>query len=216
MRISIAAVKVMYRRAVGRPTVEVWDTNFGYIIRSEKAPEQSIWRGGAARTFLCICCAAAVAVWLMPFIDTNAWRAAISAVLFTLGAWAYIYFQSFEPGIELHVDTSRKELRAAATTPSGELWIHATADFDDVVDIFLRRPKPDVTLMSLCLRLVAREAPMPVAVGDEAALLAVHDRLAQDLQPALDRRIDSRRPGPASPGARSSVFPRLGPGEQSA
>nr|MDJ0827691.1 hypothetical protein [Rhodobacter sp.] len=157
---------------------------------------------------------AALGLWLAPaaWLPEPAFAArALGSV--TLLAVIYAAFALIQrsQGYELQVDTRRRELRIGEVTPSGQAWIKASIRFDEVGDSVTRAADKARALRDLCLRVRDSGVLWPVAVGDEAAVFAVHTRLMADLRP-LEERVSSYRLA-AGQGAARRVFPPLVPQE---
>ena len=198
----------------GDGTVSVRETNFGYVIRSEKVSRNGSLRGRVAPFVLSVFTIASFGVWFVPLSSVGfATNLITSSVLMLMGYLAYAIIRSVTSGFELHVDTNRRELRAAVLTTKGDSWIRSSARFSDITDVYLRNSKPDMDLRSLCMRVIGDDDVMPVAVGSEKTLLALHKRLMRDLRPMEERLAvysglaNSKRP------SRYEVFPQIGPDE---
>jgi hypothetical protein len=99
-------------------------------------------------------------------------------------------------------------------TSRGQSWIKASYRFDEIGASVLERGRTDAAPRSLCLQLRQKTEVIPVAVGDEATLLEVHDRLMRALRPAKDRATarDLSRSRATRAGA-DGAFPMLAPSE---
>ncbi|KMW56550.1 hypothetical protein AIOL_001504 [Candidatus Rhodobacter oscarellae] len=198
--------------ASGKGVIAVRETNFGYIIKSEPGADGSVLQDRNCLVALAALGIAIVAVWWAPGAYMPvAINVALTLVLLVAAGLALVTLRRSGAGSELHVDTNRREMRSAARTPSGEIWIRTSARFTDVSELFLSSPRPQSDLRALSLRIVGEEEVVPVAVGDEATLLTLHDRLMQDLRP-LEERIAGHRFHATRPeSAAQRVFPVLGP-----
>lgn len=198
-------------------TVSVRETNFGYVIRSEKATSSEVLRAKVAKFAWVALWVAAIGLWIVPFGDMSwALRTVISLSMIAAGFGVFVLNRCVEAGFELHVDTNRRELRSAVLTPRGESWIRSSARFGEVSDVFMRGPKPETNLRSLCMKIIGESEVMPVAVGSEVTLLALHRRLMRDLRPIEERLAGYQIEEPTARGARSArreVFPQIGPDE---
>ena len=192
--------------------VTVRETNFGYIIRSEKAGQDAEFRRLIVKFALVAVWIAVGGLWLLPVMG-GALKAVVSVVLLAGAFGGLALSQRSGGGCELHVDTSRRELRSATVTPKGESWIRTSARFGEVSTPVLRRGKPENEQRSLCLRIAGEAEEMPVAVGDELTLLAIHDRLMGDLRPMEERSAGFQGNGSETKRENRRVFPRLGPDE---
>ena len=197
----------------GGGAVSVRETNFGYVIRSESAQSSSSVRGRVGRFILAAMVVAAVGVWITPF-GAHAFPVTVllSLLFLAIGYVSFAMIRASQAGFELHVDTNRRELRSAVLTAKGESWIRSSARFGEVSDVFMRKPTPESEMRSLCLRIIGEDVTMPVAVGKESTLLALHKRLMSDLRP-IEERLAGYQFQSAGQNARSSVFPQIGPDE---
>jgi hypothetical protein len=116
------------------------------------------------------------------------------------------------------VDLSKRVLRFGVESASGKEKILSEARFGEVSSPLLKRAIREGEKSQLFVKVAGRDAPLLLAAGDELTLLAVHDRLTNDLRPIESRMASygawNRK---ASSGARrKKVFPALGPSEVSA
>lgn len=214
MRDRTDILKTLVNSTSAVSPVTVRETNFGYIIRSEKARTDTVFHDRIIRFGLAAVWIAVAGLWLMPLSGP----AFVLKTIFSVGLLALAYVlvviaRRGNSGFELHVDTSRRELRSAVLTAKGECWIRARARFAEVADPVIRRGKSETKLRSLSLRLIGGADMMPVAVGDEATLLAVHDRLMRDLRPIEERLAGYKLDGATRRPTGRVVFPQLGPDE---
>lgn len=219
-------LKAMVRTVNGGRTVYVRETAFGYVIRSERSGDGADMRTRSAKFLLVLFAATAIGLWFSPY----AWYSIgltllFSAVILLIGAVCYTAILGMAPGTELHVDLERRELRSAVITARGESWIQSSARFGEVTEIFLRRYRPDTPARSLCLRIAGEEEPMPVGVGSDKVLLAIHDRLLRDIRPGRNRMAAPvAKPGKSASAERQDparkkqvlqkIFPQSVPDEQ--
>ena len=185
----------------GTEPVAVRETQWGYVVRS-------INPGGAwqlvidriARFGTFSVWVAVIGIWLAP-LSMAPDMAFVAKAFVSAGVLALTYllvsFTKRLSGYEFQVDTNRRELRTAVLNARGQSWIRASYRFDEIKDTVLQRSRLDDSARSLCLRCKGVAEMVPVAVGNEATLLAVHDRLMRDLRPIEERRS----------------FPLLGPDE---
>ncbi|MCG6902954.1 MAG: hypothetical protein LJE68_09760 [Rhodobacter sp.] len=158
-----------------------------------------------------------LAVWILPLLGLGTLaRIMVSVVLLALAAGMLVLRRQGRGGLELHVDTLRRELRAATLSASGERLTRSSVLFAVVAAPILKRSKADGNLRSLCLRITGESEVMTVAVGDETTLLAIHDRLMRDLQPIDGKAAGRKAKSGKSSSDGSKVFPKLGPDEVAA
>lgn len=198
----------LVRGANGAKPVRVRETNFGYIISSGNGGRDDVLRQRIYRYWMLAALIGAAGLWLVPGLLLLV-KFCGSAVLLAAVYAGVALFGRAGGGIELHVDTARRELRAAVVTAKGESWIRDSARFSEVTGPVLRHSGKD--RHSLCLRIAGEADVMPVAVGDEETLLAVHHRLMGDLRP-IEERLAGFKLNAARGGSRAGeVFPQLGP-----
>lgn len=221
-------LKTLFLGPGGDGVVWIREANFGYIIRSERAGQDAGMRRWGMRLALAGLWGALALLWLVPGIGLPV-KLAASGVLLALGGLVLVTARRRDSGFELHVDTARRELRSAILTPKGESWIRTSARFGEVTKPVLRKGKIQSNKRSLCLRIAGEAEEIPVAIGDERTLLAIHDRLMRDLRPLEERLAGmagtgggaarngpARRTGAGKPSGRAKVFPPLGPDEVAA
>ena len=175
----------------GTEPVNVRETNWGYVIRSANP-------GGSrrqlidmiARFAIFVVWIAVIGIWLAPvgLAPEQAFviKAFVSVALLGL-TYCLIGLSRQLGGYEFQVDINRRELRTAILTGKGQSWIRASFRFDEISDTVLQRGRLDQSARSLCLRLKTGCKLIPVAIGSEATLLGVHDRLMHDLRPIEER-----------------------------
>jgi len=201
----------------GGDAVTVRETNFGYIIHSAKGGKDASLRRVILRLSLVAVWICVAGLWLLPASTLGViGKLFLSVVLLATAYVVRLLGQGDAGGFELHVDTSRRELRSAVLTSKGESWIRNNVRFGEVTAPIMQKGKPDVVLRSLCLRIAGQAELMPVAVGDEATLLAIHDRLMRDLRPLEERLASFHVKAAEVKEARRKVFPTLGPDEVAA
>ena len=195
--------------------VTVRETSFGYVIRSDRAEADSPLHAKIVKFMPIVVLIAIVAVWILPMgVAGFALKPIISVMLVAAGFVGRILMNSSGGGYELHVDTSRRELRSAVLTTKGDCAIRNSARFAEVAEPILRKGNPESEIRSLCLRIVGKADVMSVALGDEATLLAVHDRLMRDLRPIEEKLASFKLNAATTRGVGGPVaFPKLGPDE---
>lgn len=207
-------LKTLVNGTRGVRPVTIRETNFGYVVRSEKPGVNIALRDRIIRFALVAVWIAVAGIWLVPLSGPAfAIKAFFSVGLLALSCLAVVLLRRDTGGYELHVDTSRRELRSAVLSAKGECWVRARARFAEVGDPVMRRGKTDADIRSLSLRIIGEAEAMPVAVGDEATLLAVHDRLMRDLRPIEERLAGYAHNSVARRPSGRVVFPQLGPEE---
>lgn len=210
--------RMQMRRVVGVRTVTVHETNFGYIIRSAKGSSEQDLRSRVARIAAGFAISGAIGVWFGMFGSMSVMAKAVICAMWSSAVYfAWMQSEKGRGDLELHVDTSRREVRSAVVTPKGEAWIRSSARFGDVANAVLQKPKAESAIRTLSLRIHGDDEVIPVAVGEEKTLLAVHDRLMRDLRPIEDSLAGFKmnKDAEQSP-TRRKVFPALGPDEAAA
>ena len=183
------------------------ETGWGYVVRSVQ-PEAEIPRlwarigwGGCAGLVLLVALSPAVGL---------VWKSALClSVLAAVHVGLKLLRRTQVQ--ELHVDMRRRELRLEMVTGSGDAWIKASLRFDEVTSSAIRR---DGRRNSLWLQVKGDEALLPVALGEEAVLLKINDRVMRDIRPVA-RNVSSYKmaTGEAGPMGPRRPFPPLVPQE---
>jgi len=171
--------------------VTVRETTWGYVIRStrplstRRSRVEMLDRAGSVLVWLIV-----VWIWLVPVPEFGnralLIRAIATAALLLAAYWGISAIRR-DGGYEVQVDTDRREVRSWALNRRGERGSPKRTRFEQIGDPVLRRRGADDRRQVLCLRLKDRPEQVPLAVGDEATLLAVHDRLVRDLIPIQNR-----------------------------
>jgi len=202
----------------GTEPVTVRETRWGFVIQSRNT-------GGLAHTILnrvarfatVVVWLAVVGLWLSPLsLDPQMSFILKSFVSVTLLASTYVgvVLTKRLGGYAVHIDTNRRELRTAVLNAKGQSWIKSSYRFDEIGAPVLERGKTETALRSLCLRLRENTDVVPVAVGDETTLLAIHDRLMRDMRPIEERMAAKGLPPLHARRVRNrAAFPLLGPAE---
>ncbi|MDJ0627164.1 MAG: hypothetical protein QNJ44_02795 [Rhodobacter sp.] len=210
---TLPRLKLNFRPARAVPdALTVRETAWGYVIRSVR-PDDGLQRP-VERLAACAVWLAAAGFWLIPagWLPEPAFAArALASVALPVAFYTALALRSRTSGYEVEVDTMRRELRMGEVSAEGRVQIRSRARFDQVRDCVWRRSGGANAVRDLCLRLKDGGDPLPVAVGDEGALFAVHARLMRDLRP-MEERVSSYQLGTGRGPARR-VFPALGPQE---
>lgn len=202
----------------GIEPVTVRETLWGFIIQS--ANPGGSWRyvmERAARLAKVGVWLAVIGLWLIPASqapEVAYTLKAIASVVLLVATHAALVLTRRMGGYAVHVDSGRRELRTAIVTAKGQSWIKASFRFDEIGEAVLERGRNDTCAHSLVLRLKTNGQVIQIAVGDEASLLGVHDRLMRDLRPLEERMAaNGFLPKPQSRRRRMRAFPMLGPEE---
>jgi len=183
----------MIARPSSRTEVSVTETGFGYVVRSRQSRIGTALCERLLRFLPVPVWIAAIGIWLVPFGGTGILpKLAMSVGLLAVVYTPIILFCRRGRGIELQVDTARRELRSAVVSPDGERRLQGRARFGEVTSAIVQRSKLETAPRCLGLRIAGSTDPMPVAVGGKATLLAVHDRLMRDLRP-IEEKLASYR-----------------------
>jgi hypothetical protein len=163
---------------------EVEDIFWGYKVRSGNSAPFAVMFGQAVCFFLGVCLMTATfGVLVLPtlFFDGDAGIMRVGAAAL-MGACAFylLWFASRGTQTEVHVDTQQNEIREVVCNRSGKPTLIATYAFDDIGGIFLEIDDTSGQTQ-LLLGYSDTSQTIPVAVGTEAQLLNLRDRLARDL-----------------------------------
>jgi hypothetical protein len=195
---------------IGPDLLTVRETMWGYVIRSTRPSGDlsvPLMRFASATVWVAV-----VGIWLLPAGMVSGpgfiWKAFASVSLIAL---LYISVAIFHKpsGYEVQVDLRRRELRMGMLTRRGDSWLRTSARFDEIGDSLVRRVSAQSPDRVLCMRVHGASEPVPVAIGDEATMMAVHDRLMRDMRPIEERVASSK----LSQRPVRRVFPRLAPEE---
>lgn len=162
----------------------VEDTYWGYIIRSGRGPSLGVALAQAVCFFFGVCLLTASAgILVLPTLffdgELGAMRVGSSA-LFGAFAGYLLWFASRGTQAEVHVDTSMGEVREVICNRAGKPTTVSAFGFETIGGVFLNpHPKSDAYVLSLRYRNTAQT--VSVAEGTEAQLIALRDRLANDL-----------------------------------
>ena len=197
---------------VGRVCIR--ETNFGYIIQSGNEWAADPRRTRVLQTVVFVLIVMAGAVWAVPaHIMPHMAKAVMSAAFLLGGGVLNWVITKVQGGLELHVDTTRREIRAAVVNYAGKCRVRYSARFGEVTQIVLSKPKNEGTFQRLILRLSGEEAAIPIAVGPEKTLRAVHNRFIRDLAPIEERLASVLGAKSTDLRMRRRAFPVLGPQE---
>ncbi len=192
----------------------VRETNYGFVVRSSRAAPDGSLRSRAKKIAPYATLAVMACVWLLPGVVAA--RAGLTVTVLAAGYLAVSWARRGPSATELHVDTSKREVRSVVINAQGVPWVRARARFGEVSSAILQRGRPGDKMRSLGLRITGTEEVMKVVVGEEATLLAVHDRLMRDLRPIEERLAGYWLNRKLTDRACNRVFPQLGPDEVAA
>lgn len=160
------------------------DTFWGYKVLSGKSPAVSVMVGQAISFFFGVCLMTATfGVLVLPtlFFDGDAgfFRIGASVVMGAMGTYL-LWFASRGSVPVIHVDTKAREIREVVANRSGKPSVIGVHAFDDISGIELEIDH-DTGQAQLLLAQNHSAHAICVAVGTEAQLLPLRDRLVQDL-----------------------------------
>lgn len=192
--------------------VTITETNFGYIIWSQRSATERGFKENAARFGIASMWVAIIAFWLLPFAEISFWGKAVLSML-CLG-FAYVilaYLQSRVLGAEMQVDTARREIRTARRMSNGQSLLGRSFSFGDVKRIALEKRSKATLSNALTLNIAGEARPMVAAIGDFDVVKAIYARLTNDLRP-IEERLSSYQLENLEQGEpENRVFPPIGP-----
>ncbi len=166
-------------------TFSVEEIFWGYKIRSNLGAPLGLMLAQVISFFFGACLlTAAFGLFVMPSMmfstDVGAMRIGV-AVLFAGLAAYLLWFASRGTKSELHVDTSLGEIREVISNRAGRPSTVGVYGFDTIGGVFLEQAAREDGMMTLVLRYRNTAQTVPVAIGTEAQLMGLRDRLANDL-----------------------------------
>ncbi|QQA41253.1 hypothetical protein [Pelagovum pacificum] len=164
---------------------ELDETYWGYVIRAGNVAPVGVMIAQGMSWFLGLGAAlGALAIWLLPDlapgIATMSERLGASGLLVGLSALLF-WFASRGSRPELQVDRRQREVREVVRCRAGQARLVARYDFDEIGGVHLDRTQMRAGHARLVLRYRNTAQTLPVAAGQEAALVALRDRLGADL-----------------------------------
>ncbi len=162
----------------------VEDVFWGYKVRSGNGVPFSVMFGQALCFFFGVCLmTATLGVLVLPalFFDGGLGVMRIGAATLMGAAGFYLlWFASRGTLAEVHFDTRQKEIREVVCNRSGKPSTVATYAFEEIGGIFLEDDEA-TGQTHLLLGYLDTSQTIAVAVGTQAQLLPLRDRLARDL-----------------------------------
>ena len=154
------------QRLMGRPAgetdVSVTETGFGYVVRSRQSRIGPALCEQMLRFMPVPVWIAAIGIWLVPFGDSGILAKLSVSVGLLFAVYAPIFlFCRRGRGIELQVDTARRELRSAVVSSDGERRLQGRARFGEVTSAVVQRGKLENAPRCLGLRIAGTVDPMP-------------------------------------------------------
>lgn len=165
------------------------ETYWGYIIRStDGAPIATVATQVVAGFLGLIFLLAAVGITLFPSaVAGDAWIMRLGIGAFFLGDSSLCFWYSCRGSqVELQVDTRRGEVREVVRNRAGRSTLLAHYGFDAIGGVHLERDKSQNGEARLVMRYRNSAQTVPVAPGQETALVSLRDRLGRDLLTASD------------------------------
>ncbi len=167
------------RKADSRAGYRLEDSHWGYcVVPLGPPPVLLVLTQIAALLSGAVFLAAAVATAVLADPSDLAFRVPVIFVAFALGV-GLMWFASRGSQIHIEVDTKTAEVREVIRNRTGACTVMARYGFDSIGSVFLVRPKGH--LPTLMLRFKASARQLPVAIGTEADLTKLRDRLGRDL-----------------------------------
>lgn len=174
------------------PGPKVTDTYWGYTIAEPLARTPGL-AVPVLRFLGLVLVLAAYGQWLLPSTlfqgEALLTKAALTAVFGMSGIGLY-WFASRGVRRIVTVDLSRRQVRLAQRNSRGDDRVRMVQPISKVEGAVLKRAADPAIPSELFLRLKGRRAPVLIAAGDEAQLLALHKRMAEDLRPMRERIED--------------------------
>ena len=163
---------------------ECEDVFWGYKVRSRRGVPFSVMFGQALCFFFGVCLmTASLGVLVLPtlFFDSGIGILRVGAATLMGAAGIYLlWFASRGTLAELHVDTRQREIREVVRNRSGKPTTVAAYAFDEIGGIFME-PDQETGRTHLLLGYLDTNQTIAVALGSDAQLLPLRDRLARDL-----------------------------------
>ena len=204
-----------------RPVIAVREAEFGYQIRSDRGPIGAHRRDLIAFVAIGLAWGAGAVMWLAPELtqsEPSFWIKIGISLLLLAGTCLLVLRNRSWGQFVIDVDLGKRVLRFGVESAGGKEKHLSEARFGEVSSPMLKRAIKEGEKSRLLVKVAGRDEPLLLAAGDELTLLAVHDRLVNDLRPieprmasygAWDRKAQTV-------GGRKKVFPALGPSEVSA
>jgi len=174
------------------PGPKVTDTYWGYTIAEPLARSPGL-AVPVLRFLGLVLVLAAYAQWLLPAAMFNGEpllaKAALTGIFGMSGIGLY-WFASRGVRRIVTVDLSRRQVRLAQRNGRGDDRVRLIQPISKVEGAVLKRAADPAVPSELFLRLKGRMAPVLIAAGGEAELLALHRRMAEDLRPMRERIED--------------------------
>lgn len=184
------AVASWFRRE--RPAVGVTETYWGYRVEGLRAPMWLVGAQGLCWIVGVILTVTAIGIWAVPGASTGA-----SLVAFKLGASVpmagvaalLLWHSSRGTQMGVEVDLRLGEVREVLSNRAGRTAVLARYGFDAIGGVNLVRGTGRSGASTLVLRYRNTSQILRVAVGPEAELCGLRDRLGRDLMVGRHRRV---------------------------
>lgn len=167
-------------------------TPWGYIVNGVEGDQTTLLRSMLARFVGTILLLAAAGLWLVPdsVYGAEVFVMKLGAMtIFSVTGASLLWFGRRRPGLEVQVDTVRRELRLGNRSISGEFRLLDMLRFDEVGAVYLMRNGAQGQPSRLFLRLGADgNTAIEILRGAQSRLNAVRLRLIEDLHPVRRRR----------------------------
>lgn len=196
-----------------KAAVSVTDTNWGYIIRPGENALMRAAYGEMAASFAGVLLGmGAYGLWLLPnatdAADLLPFRIAGTVVFFVTAALLYLIARR---GLcyEVHVDLQRRVLRTARRNRHGRATPIRSVPIAEIESVYLQRAQASFMRNQLCVRIAGERGQTQVAVGSEAELAPILQRMTPDLRKQAEEIARPERVQPVfKPRVRSAFAAR--------
>lgn len=166
------------------------ETYWGYIIRPDSGLGLNTQIKQAVSGLLGLgAVGAAVAFWALPgafFSDDVALFKMVASVIAVCIGVFLLWYASAGSRYELHVDTSRNELREMLRNNKGQSRLHRRHEFSDIGEVFVTKDEAEGSMCALMLRIGESEQAITAARAPKDQLRGLKDRLTKDIAPVAN------------------------------
>lgn len=172
----------------------VENAHWGYTVRTIAGTSRGLM---VAQTISMIFGAAflagAIGMWLLPMLTLGAdaiHLRTIATILFVGLATLLLWYGTRGVLSQIHIDTSRGEIREVARSRAGRTTVIGCYGFDSVGGIFME-PAANGTSLDLVLRYRDGSDPLIVATGTEAELKSLREQITRDVVVLSDQSFQA-------------------------
>ena len=157
-------------------------TTWGLVISEVHAGRDwSAVAEGALKVISIAVIFSAIAIWAVPGGALGS--APLAAKLGMTASFFFVGFAAYQHAArgfnqEIHIDTSRREVRLATRNANGMSRVRRSIPMSNIESCFINRTKSRKGPSYMLLRLKGRQQPFAVAKGSEASLVPILERLA--------------------------------------